>query len=52
MVEDIHARHQQYLAGHGGRRKFNNDSTHHKIEQRIERWHDRWDLLEPPQSES
>lgn len=47
MVEDIYVATQRYLAQHGGTRKYSPDSTHHAItENRIERWRNRWDVLE------
>ena len=47
ITEDIHLRHQEYLARHHGRRKVTQSSTHHAIaEDRIREWRDRWDLLD------
>lgn len=47
MVEDILVHHSRYLAKHGDARPCSPKSAHHKIaEARIERWRDRWDLLD------
>lgn len=47
MVEDIHARHQDYLARHGGTRAVSADSTHHSVHRsRIERWRDGWHSMD------
>lgn len=49
MAEDIYTRHQSYLDRSGGHRKRTAGSHHHAIEEdRIERWRERWDLLEEP----
>jgi hypothetical protein len=43
---DIYVHHQEYLQRHGGERAITKDSTHHAISlDRIEQWHDRWDIL-------
>jgi hypothetical protein len=47
MVENIYQHHQAYVARHGGERKINPTSKHHKIRpDRISEWRNRWDLLE------
>jgi hypothetical protein len=46
IQNDIYSVHQEYLARHGGRRKHNDESTHHKIpRKRIENWENQWQLI-------
>ena len=46
IANDIHVRHQKYLDDHGGHRRDNDDSTHHRIEtHRVIRWEQAWDQL-------
>ena len=46
IENDIYRIHHECIAKHGGKRKRTPDSKHHAIyEDRIRRWHDRWDLL-------
>lgn len=47
IQEDIDRAHREYLEAHGGSRPQSPSSKHHSIEpQRIERWRDRWDLIQ------
>lgn len=47
IANDIHEKHQEYLAHHGGTRPRNDSSTSTKIEtKRVEEWLDRWDQLQ------
>lgn len=44
---DIFHVHREYLKGHDDRRPMNAESTHHAIAtKRVERWRDRWELLD------
>jgi hypothetical protein len=46
MRNDIHEAHQRYLQKHGGHRARNDESNHHSIEEsRLERWKNKWDVL-------
>ena len=46
MENDIYERHAEYLARNDGHRRDTPSSMHHGIGlDRIERWHDRWDLI-------
>lgn len=46
VLKDIYEHHQRYLDSHGGKRARSPDSTHHKIlEERLEQWQDKWDIL-------
>ena len=43
---DIHKAHKEYLDRHGGKRKTNNESTHHSIEEkRLEEWQGKWQVM-------
>jgi hypothetical protein len=44
---DIHQAHQQYLERHEGHRAKNDDATHHSIEEsRLQRWQNKWEILD------
>ena len=46
MINSIFEVHEAFLASHGGERPRTPGSDHHGIAlDRIERWHNRWDLL-------
>jgi len=46
MRNDIHVAHLDYLSRHGGHRAKNDRSNHHSIaEARLDKWQDRWDIL-------
>ena len=43
---DIYRTHKAYLRKHGGKRKYNPESKHHRIDiKRIKQWKDKWDIL-------
>ena len=47
MAEDIYREHAAYLTRHGGMRRDTPDSRHHSVgDGRIDRWLERWDVLE------
>jgi hypothetical protein len=49
MENDIHQKHEAFLAEHGGTRPRSPRSTHHGIvADRLAAWRDRWDLLSLP----
>lgn len=44
---NIHEKHQQYLAKHDWRRPVNNSSNHHSIEEsRLDNWLNKWEILD------
>lgn len=46
IENDIFVAHRAYLGQHDGKRAKNGESTHHRIpRQRVEQWHERWDVL-------
>lgn len=46
IINNIHEVYQEYLSRHGGERSRTGDSKHHAIAiERIEQWHNRWNLL-------
>jgi len=46
IANNIHERYQAYLKKFGGHRKYNDDSTHHKVTlERIRRWEGQWDEM-------
>ena len=46
LREDVATHYGDYLAAHGGTRRDNPDSRHHKVTtKRVAAWRDRWDVL-------
>ena len=46
MAKQIYDDHQQYLLRHGGKRRYNNNSLHHRTTLgHIKKWKDAWNLL-------
>ena len=46
LRDDVEKHHGAYLAAHGGTRRDNPASRHHKVTaQRVAAWRDRWDAL-------
>ncbi len=46
IQNDIYTEHEKYINKHGGGRRDNDDSKHHSIKlKRIEKWHNKWELI-------